>query len=150
MKNINDNCNRCGKCCEAICMSISKKHIEKSNSPDVSFLLKNWVPITKKEALNINPYIKVEFNLSIDKYFYKCLMYDKENKKCKDHKNRPEVCSGFPFYPHKKQIELGGIKKLQPSYTLYSKDCSFNKFKMTRDEFSKYLDLSKEDKICKT
>jgi Fe-S-cluster containining protein len=144
MKNINDNCNRCGKCCEAIWMSVSIDEVKNSKSLDVPFILKNWTPITEEEAEKINPYVVNIYKNKSKAWrnYYKCLMYDKENKLCKDHKNRPDVCGGFPFYPHQTSyfIEINGVKKLDKNYSLYSENCYFQKHKATEKETSKYFD----------
>lgn len=49
--------------------------------------------------------------------FYSCRHYDPVENRCTDYDNRPEVCSGFPFYDHPRFMREAAL--LPPS-------CSFN------------------------
>jgi Fe-S-cluster containining protein len=137
---MNNLCNKCGKCCQAIWLAANKKQVKEilvrdPNNTDAKFIFNNWKRISKKEALKTNPHITV---FTKEKgYFYKCDKYDHKNKRCGDYENRPKVCSGFPFYEgYKYSRVINGVKKLTPFYALYSKKCGFQKVKATMKEWT--------------
>lgn len=115
-------CNKCGNCCEAIFLSLSKKDIIKQspieNGGDAAFIINNWTRISQATALKINPYLKLWTRKKEKSYFYKCNKFNPETRLCSIHKERPRVCAKFPLY---------GRKKLRLDEVLYSKDCGFNR-----------------------
>lgn len=94
------DCSMCGKCCEAILIPVSSEEMKPDSGirfRDGDFMRENFVPMTQEEAFRINP--NLADPLSIEKkYYYSCKQYDKTTKLCGAHENRPQVCSGFPWY----------------------------------------------------
>ena len=63
-------CNRCGKCCEAICLSYSPEYLKNNDSKEAIKILSIFNLITEKEALEINPYLQVWVDKGIrDRFF---------------------------------------------------------------------------------
>ena len=122
-------CKQCGKCCEVIVLSVSMERIKDlayldngsgftEKESDVIFIAKNWSELSKKDAISRNPHIKTwkgEGDIdNNEKYFYECLRFNRETRKCSAYESRPKVCSGFPYYG----------KKINPK-NLYSPECGF-------------------------
>lgn len=102
-KMINDKCSRCGECCGAMPM-----------------------PITRKEEKIIRKYIK-EHNIPYqpskiwkDENGYnealRCVFYDEVNKCCKIYKVRPEMCRNFRCNMTDEQIENNKVKLHAKAY----------------------------------
>lgn len=97
-------CNMCGKCCEVIALPIPPEHLDPASGMryvDSKFMFENFVPVDAETARSINPHIIIESEELLngtEQYFYTCKQYDKENKLCMAHEQRPHVCSGFPWY----------------------------------------------------
>lgn len=112
-------CNKCGKCCE--CISLDKAHytdwknlIEKDSPPpkgsDADFVFNSLIEISEKSAKEINPWLFDEKSgwLKSERLYFVCVYYDKKNKVCSIHKDRPYLCAGYPFYDkNKKPDEIG-------------------------------------------
>lgn len=112
-----NHCNKCGKCCEAIFLQHTKKEVKGyKNNADAAFILKNWERISKKEALEINPHL-AEWETKRH-FFYRCAKFDKNTRLCSVHEDRPRVCSRYPFY---------GRDKLPFSEPFYSESCGYNR-----------------------
>lgn len=133
----NNECGKCGYCCKMIWLPYSKKYIKdilkkNPNHCDAKFILENWERVSKEKGKKLNPsYFKK--TLKRKSFFYTCKKYDSKNKICTVHKDRPDVCRNFPLYS--KYKEINGIKKLDPGYVLYSKNCIFNKIIATKKEW---------------
>lgn len=105
---MNNKCLKCGTCCKAIILNENLDEIKNiasaakltNNRQCAEFILENWVSITKDEALLINPYLKdwIEYRTDCELNFYTCKKFNHQTNLCEVHKNRPSVCSGFPFY----------------------------------------------------
>jgi hypothetical protein len=123
---------------------------ERSNYKDAQFILSNWENIPIEEAKRLNPWFFKRYkHLTENKYFFwKCLQHDPKTNLCKCRDNRPNICRNFPFYPEAENrgwLEIDGVKKLHPTYSLYSSKCIFLKNnRCSRDEWNKG-----EEKISK-
>lgn len=119
------SCHTCGKCCEAIHISISPEEIAKGaenqrewSSSDFVFIADNWTPITREEADSINPHFAEMEKRGADyghMHFYTCKNHDKETKLCKIYDKRPHVCSGYPWY--------GAEPRAEEAF--YTMDCGY-------------------------
>lgn len=112
-------CNRCGKCCEAIVLPQSLEYIKvfgkHSRSTDYGFAYRNLIPISREEALRINPHL-VKWGESLNEsFFYRCKQFCEVSRSCIIHDERPHMCSGYPWY-------YSGVKERDP---LYSPDCGY-------------------------
>jgi Fe-S-cluster containining protein len=119
-------CKKCGSCCQAIWLRYSIKDIREilkkyPSNLDAIFILKNWERISYKDALKINSRIKIFKKNYKKSYFYICNKYDKINKKCTIHDNKPRICKDYPFYG-KNKIPLGLV--------FYNDKCGFNNNKL--------------------
>ena len=105
-------CNKCGKCCEALVFQYNMEEIKTQLAtmyPDddgINFAISHFTEITKDEAYSINSHLKRWEDREAPLFFFTCNMYDKEKNICKDHKNRPPICSGYPWY--NKEVKLVG------------------------------------------
>lgn len=122
-------CNKCGMCCKAISLGkVAEKHHKewqewlKENDPkdiiltkahrDGIFIAKNWVEITKKEALSINPNIG-----KVSNYFVKCKALI--NNQCSKYSERPNICKYYPNYTNTKNTKpIGLINKIDCGFYL--------------------------------
>lgn len=155
--NSNNDCNKCGRCCEAIRLSYTKEQlIEKFGigHSDTKFVIENWNEITREEARQINPWFfeqYKELEKREDSVYYTCSKFNKETRLCGAYKDRPYVCEGYPFYeksPHNKIIN--GELKLIPTYSLYSVDCAFHKTLATEEEWYGKKDVLTKDSEIKS
>jgi Fe-S-cluster containining protein len=86
---------------------------------DCLFVKNNFYMITKKEALEINPFLKHWLkNKERKHYFYKCKKFDDKKNKCLIHKNKPDICKDYPFY--------GKDKRKYSKYSFYTENCGYN------------------------
>ena len=135
MHKLTGSCQMCGTCCKAIVLPVSHDELKEYGSvreylnggitredlwnDDPIFIYLNWKPITKEEAFEINPRLKVWENISnggvVNKMnFWTCTKHDPITNICLVHENRPRVCRGFPWY---------GVEPT--SQPLYTKDCGY-------------------------
>jgi len=111
-------CNQCGMCCRAIALRYTKKEIAATWS-DINgkFMVKNWVRISKKQALKNNPHVahlqKLYAEEGSTTYWYACKLL--KDGLCSVHENKPPICSGYPWYDQ--QPDKGEY--------LYSATCGF-------------------------
>ncbi|MNC29621.1 hypothetical protein D3C75_778740 [compost metagenome] len=69
-------CNNCGQCCRVIILNQSVKDmvqtgIKKPNK-DLIFILKNWIPISKRNAMALNPFLRSQNVLKEHYKYYSC------------------------------------------------------------------------------
>ena len=120
------SCKMCGLCCKAICLSIDKEYIinraqrfKNYSGGDISFAYRNFIQISKAEALRINPYLQKWIDEirgdgeRTNYYFYHCRKIDEKTNLCTEHNTRPKTCSRFPWYDR------------QPGGLLYSPECGY-------------------------
>lgn len=121
-------CKCCGLCCQAFDIKVSYKDIieiaKMESTPifsDYGFASRNFIPLSEKEAFEINPYLKIaktlfSYNSSPQEHhYYTCLVFNSKANKCGIHKYRPHICRGFPWYD--------GKPYRQP---LYSPNCAYH------------------------
>jgi Fe-S-cluster containining protein len=124
-------CNSCGSCCKAIALSLNIEEHEPEMVHDGDVLCYFWQPITRTEAIAINPNYEVKKlkdygilgmkeRINLKTYYYRCLLYH-PNFGCALHllfgeKAKPKACSDFPWY--------GG--SANPFNSTMSPFCGFN------------------------
>ena len=110
-----DICNRCGDCCDPVQTSWTKKQVReiKGTVPSREYILEHWHRISRGEAIRRRPALK-EIGRGV--YFYECDQFDPVARLCKDHENRPPICSRFPGY---------GDEKASPSTFKYLPRCPY-------------------------
>jgi Fe-S-cluster containining protein len=129
-------CNRCGKCCEAISFAYSLEEMKEyadNGNKDAVFIIENWVEISEEEAFKINPFLQLQIKRFREKglhkfingKFYKCNQYNNHSKLCLAHDNKPKVCSDYPFYNR---------TKLPKGYLMYDENCGYNIPELFEDE----------------
>lgn len=138
-------CNKCGKCCQVVWLGFSKEYITNNwdrfkDNPDAQFVLDNFTEIDKEEALKINPYMVNKALSGIHpNHFYKCSKFNNKETICNDYQNRPSFCKRHPMDEQDtRYIYINDVKKLLPTYALYSEDCGFNKLIVTEEELDKH------------
>ncbi len=92
------DCGKCGDCCRAIPLALTKKGLSTAYNPD--FVLKHWHRISRAEARRRIP----RMNGLKGTYYYECDMFDSEENLCTAHDTRPDVCRGFPWYSGNPEI----------------------------------------------
>jgi len=99
-----DVCNRGGDCCDPLFANWTKKQVRavKGVVPSRECVLKHWRRISRKEAIRRRPALE---GLGQGMYFYECDQFDSVTRLCKDHENRPPICSRFPKYSDEKVSE---------------------------------------------
>lgn len=106
----------CTKCCEVI--HITGNKVEwlkwrkfKDKGGDLPFIAENWKPIKKRLAKKKNPYMFKILPKNHGMSFYKCTKL-KKGIGCSIHKDRSQVCSGYPWYGEKPYND-----RVQSTYT---------------------------------
>lgn len=110
---------RCTKCCQAIVLSMPAHDVFKKLRMsrdftgevrgDLSFVGENWVPISRRRAKKINPYmVAMQRRVVIDaghktsKLIQKVSYWTCNNltpSGCGVYEDRPSVCRDYPVYP---------------------------------------------------
>lgn len=166
MSEIRSKCEGCGMCCRAIWIPLKHSefdHIEtmKQNRcreqiqyeekvtdimDDLTFIIQNWYPLTKEEALERNPHLKTwilpeeitgNFEEMLNEHIYGCSQLDTETGRCRIHDNLPHVCSGYPWYRGRPT----------ESHNFYADDC-FYKRDITPEALEEY-DRQQEGRVEK-
>ena len=91
-------CNQCGKCCTAIGINTSFDDLKNTDGEDAEFIKQHWHPMSRNLAYFLNPYLNDTFGDDERYHFYSCDLFDAGTNKCMCHEEKPNVCSGFPFY----------------------------------------------------
>lgn len=120
------SCIRTGKCCEVIIITtatvkvfngVVAKYVKKGNA-DCLFIQKNWIPLSIEEAKKLRPVLAEHTDETLGNYpIFTCKQFNGTTRKCMDYKNRPRVCSGYPYYNgnDKKRLRIKNlIKKTNP------------------------------------
>jgi Fe-S-cluster containining protein len=92
----NGKCSRCGNCCGALPMPVTKQEVE---------IIAEYVHSNKIERKNrewVEPFESNETGLTID---LRCCFYNAEEKKCEIYEVRPEICRKFCCSNSEKQID---------------------------------------------
>lgn len=102
-------CYDCGQCCESFVSTIGGVDVftdaGKLLCEDIEWddRTKRWmtddvVRLTREEALATKIFTDEHINETYDdgRFKYSCKLYDKVEKVCTDHENRPQVCITFP------------------------------------------------------
>lgn len=104
----------------------TKKELKNNNTKDAIFVKKYFRRISKKKAIEINPYLKEWFKVKNNRNTkaYVCTKYNPKTKLCTIHGNSPDICKGYPLYPH---IKYDVLKYgLGYDYKFYSDKCGFH------------------------
>lgn len=93
-----DKCRMCGQCCRSInidaqvCWDIKNG----KESPDYDFVRKNWEYLGSSK--DVGGFVGKEYDGQPFYYgVYRCNLISDDNK-CTIHKDKPRVCSGYPWY----------------------------------------------------
>lgn len=62
---------------------------------DYTFAAEHWRPLTREQALELNPFYTLR--LPADAHLYSCDQLGPDNL-CRAHDRRPSVCRGYPWY----------------------------------------------------
>ena len=110
-------CSKCGACCHPVMTHwpLDEIRYRAADLAEVLFLLKNWSPVTTEEAQRMNPVIGKYDLTDYGGNFYRCAQFDTGTKECMAHNDRPNVCSGFPWY--------GGAPRVGPLWQY--PECSY-------------------------
>lgn len=100
-------CGMCGQCCRMMHLhqEIHDRIQEKSKSPLYEFLVKNMEYIGPSNKVP-GTLAKTWSGDESDIHIYKCKLITEDNK-CSIHKNKPLMCSGYPWYGAGKRIDNG-------------------------------------------
>jgi Fe-S-cluster containining protein len=90
-------CRQCGYCCSAIVILYGAWSIREKKCASLKFILKNWIPISRVEAIRRNSELACVNN----GFFWTCLLFDERTRKCGNYKGRPRICSEYPWYGEK-------------------------------------------------
>lgn len=97
------SCNQCGMCCRVIKLEQSPEEVKAMAlltgvlgiPSDNTFAAEHWRPLTREEAMRINPFYVSQ--LPDTAHFYSCDRLG-EDGRCRAHDVRPLVCRGYPWY----------------------------------------------------
>jgi Fe-S-cluster containining protein len=117
MSEVTNYCKMCGMCCKAISIRFTIEELKRYSDASAKFIVENWTPISKEQALKINPYLQKWLDKSPNRFFYTCNKL--VDNKCSIHdENKPFICSGYPFY-NRPKLDSGSL--------FYVEECGFNK-----------------------
>ena len=102
-------CNSCAACCSPVSLGFSQSevatHPERFAEDNWNWILDHLTPITRREALARQPWLKdariwqldIDGVLTISSYYYDCDNFDPRTRMCLDWENRPGICRDFPW-----------------------------------------------------
>lgn len=137
-----NKCRMCGKCCLALRLDIPYEYVKNKveNSPCAKHIVENCEHISREKALELNPELKerIEFDNKYypDASYYTCKLL-KDNVCAIHDKDKPYICSGFPFYKRDKYNRID-----------YSEDCGFNDIYRKEDRCSNCKHYNLDDNTC--
>lgn len=132
-------CNQCGKCCDTLAVvSLTEEkwneRLDRYNADpitetafckDMQFLVESCVKLTKEEALKKNPILQQWIDKAgRDLIFFTCK--NLVDNRCSIYDNRPQICSGFPFYNQDYTL-------LSLDFLLYDENCGFKALRVDMD-----------------
>ena len=101
-------CKMCGICCKTIYLGVSPERVEdmakytdsSMTHTDAKFIRENWIPLSRAQALEINPRLVLEIDQKAQGkfYYYSCTKLDPLTNLCTVRDSRPPVCSNYPWY----------------------------------------------------
>jgi Fe-S-cluster containining protein len=97
------SCNGCGACCKVLVLEQSPEDIRRMAAltrvlgipSDHVFAAEHWRPITREEAMRLNPFYASR--LSPEAHLYSCDKVGGDGR-CTVYEERPLVCRGYPWY----------------------------------------------------
>lgn len=129
------NGQRCSKCCTVLTIRESpsfrewRSYIRRNgynelNDDKYKFVTDNKIyhlvrKISKRRAKKINPHLVSVIGNS--QAYFTCKNYTGEG--CSDYKNRPQICSGYPYYGKSREEFLAVDENKDEG--LYNNDCTF-------------------------
>jgi Fe-S-cluster containining protein len=102
-------CNGCGACCRPVSLGYSQADVasrpERFTEDNWLHILDHLTPITRREAIEIQPWLKeaglivkdIDGQLSPTAYYYLCDFHDPVAMRCTNWENRPTLCREYPW-----------------------------------------------------
>lgn len=105
-------CNGCGGCCNPVALTyrpidvLTGKVLHLTDA-DRRWVLEDLTPISRREGLERSPhmsqggrtaYLHEGEPVLLWTHFYECRHYDPETRQCMNYDNRPDICSGYPWF----------------------------------------------------
>ena len=99
----------CGACCSPVGLGYSQLELynkpSRVNDDDYDFIMDHLTQITRKQALELNPWLKsarlyqldINNELTMTSTYYVCDFFDTETRLCMNHENRPPLCRAYPW-----------------------------------------------------
>lgn len=102
-------CNGCGACCSPVTLSMSQEDVRRKLPGQLDARTRRWIleeltPISRREGKARAPWVGGGMTLKNGRYspdysfFYECKNFDPVTRLCAAYDDRPEVCSGYPWY----------------------------------------------------
>jgi len=110
-------CNRCGKCCNPVHLSISPDNLKLGYKNWKASKGGSWQP---DEVYLLYPMLKYRSHKD-GMYLYNCVHYD-EKKGCTIQQFKPKMCSDYPYYNIPQEVRIG--QGWQPPKNI-NKDCGY-------------------------
>ena len=96
-------CNGCGACCRVILLEQSPEEVRQMAAltrvlgipSDHIFAAEHWHPLTREEAMRLNPFYTSR--VRADAHLYTCDRLGADGR-CTAYEERPLVCRGYPWY----------------------------------------------------
>lgn len=111
-------------CCKAINLPYSYREITKlgrsgEGDNDAKFIVDNWIPISKRRAKKINPYLVKRNEHNIKLTFWQCKQLTDSG--CGVYDTRPDVCRNYPMYTREADYLSQFIPEYHPECTEWPK-----------------------------
>ena len=96
-------CTGCGACCRVIVLDAAPREVQQMAAltrvlgipSDHVFAAEHWRPLTREEAMRLNPFYTAR--LAPDAHLYSCDRLGADGR-CTVYEERPLVCRGYPWY----------------------------------------------------
>jgi len=97
------SCNGCGACCKVLFLEQSPEEVRQMAAltrvlgipSDHIFAAEHWHPLTREEAMRLNPFYTSR--VRADAHLYTCDRLGADGR-CTAYEERPLVCRGYPWY----------------------------------------------------
>lgn len=120
------DCSRCGDCCDPVTIAFDPQERAAAKLAELTFAHPGWVwhqwEFFRDHWRSESSYEDVDTDgTPVTVHRVRCDQFNRDTRECMAHADRPQVCSGFPWYGRPASEWPGS-----PQAASFSPRCSFN------------------------
>jgi Fe-S-cluster containining protein len=117
------DCSRCGDCCDPVIVTFDPQERAAERLANLSFVAPAWAwhqfEFLRDHWRTVDTYESTERGRPVTVHRVECDQFDRATRTCGAHDDRPQVCSGFPWYGREPDVDSAIAGSLSPR-------CSYN------------------------